>query len=214
MQQRVLIIILMILLIISCSKKPSGILINHIHETDNSLNYRIDIDYPTFTDSQLNIINQQVKGNIDSNIFEFKKFILDFEGSSPRTLKYQYAIKTDNGHLISIAQQFAWAVPGVERILYQHCNINYNRNSGSFIKIDDLFQPKSNFKDSLTAIINTKLKQEFRCKLDTTENFENFYFNADSLFFNLTLTDQSQCDDYSISIDKKRLEKILKYKVQ
>lgn len=200
----------MILIIISCSKKPSGILVNHIHEIDNSLNYRIDIDYPTFTDSQLSIINQQVKGNIDSNIFEFKKFILDFEGSSPRTLEYQYAIKTDNEHFISIAQQFAWAVPGIEKILYQHNNINYNLNIGSFIKIDDLFQPKSNFKDSLKALINAKLTQEFRCKLDSTENFENFYFNADSLFFNLTLTDQSHCDDYSISIDKKRLEKLLK----
>lgn len=209
MQSRIL-LTLIIPMIFSCVKQPSGIAVKHIHEFDSTLNYRIDIDYPAFTDSHASIINQQITGCIDSNILAFKRFILDFEEASIRTLDYTYEIKSNDNQFISISQKFAWAVPGVERILYQHSNINYNRIGNYFIGIDGLFKPNSRFRDSLRVLAVAELQRDSGCILDSMERFTNFYFNHDTLFFNLTLTDQSQCDDYSIAVNKGRLERLLK----
>jgi len=209
MQSRIL-LMLIIPMVFSCVKQPSGIAVKHIHEFDSTLNYRIEIDYPVFKDSHLSAVNQQVTNSIDSNIFEFKKFILDFEGESIRTLDYKYEVKCNDDQFVSISQRFAWAVPGVERILYQHYNINYNRISNIFISIDELFKPNLNYRDLLSVLVMDDLKQDSLCNLDSIEDFKNFYFSRDTIFFNLTLTDQSQYEDYSMAVGKSRLVRLLK----
>ena len=192
------------------SNTPSGIAIKHIHEFDSTLNYRIDVDYPVFSSKNTDKLNERIKGQVDSNIFEFKKFILDFEGYSIRTLTYQYKIKTNNGNLVSLAQRFEWAVPGVERVLYQYGNINFDLYKNRFIKIDNLFKHSLTFRDSLRSVVETHLKKDSICSLDPSETFEDYYFSDDTIFFNLNYTESPQCDDFIIAIDKRDLRGILK----
>ncbi len=207
-------ILLMFLLPIctSCwySNTPSGFAIKHIHEFDSTLNYRIDVDYPFFSSKNTDKLNRRIKGQVDSNIFEFKKFILDFEGYSVRSLTYQYNIKTNKGKLISLTQRFEWAVPGVERVLYQYGNINFDLDNNRFIEIDNLFKHNLTFRDSLRSVVETHLRKDSICSLDPSETFENYYFSEDTIFFNLNYTESPQCDDYLIAIDKKDLKEILK----
>ena len=64
-----------------------------------------------------------------------KKFILDFDKNSTRTLTYHYEVKTNNGRYISLGQSIEWAIPGIERILYQNYNINYDITDNRLVKI-------------------------------------------------------------------------------
>jgi len=203
-------VFLLVVVISSCKNSPSGISIKHIKEYDSTLNYQIEIDYPAFSSLKTSALNELIKSRIDSNIFEFKKFILDFDKNSTRTLTYRYEVKTNNGRYISLSQSIEWAIPGIERILYQNYNINYDIAGNRLVKIEELFANPASFRDSLKNIIENQLKEETICSLDTSENFENFFFNNDTIFFNLSYNESYQCDDYPIAIDKKRLKSIMK----
>ena len=200
----------MLFSIIACKKNPNDYKVNYIYQLDNTVNYDIKIDYPFFKSSDLSELNKLVKRSIDSNIFEFKRFILDFEGVSMRSLSYSFEVKSNNEKYISLAQTFSWAVPGVERILYHFNNINYNRVDKKFINIDELFLEKSNFRDSLRMLANENLRLNSFPAVDSTENFENFFFSNDTIFFNLSLSDQAQFDNYTFAIEKQRLKHLLK----
>ncbi|NVO12153.1 MAG: hypothetical protein HXX16_19500 [Bacteroidales bacterium] len=203
-------VFLLVMIITSCKNNPSDISIQHIKEFDSTLNYQIDIDYPTFSSLNASILNELIKSRIDSNIFEFKKFILDFDKNFTRTLTYHYEIKTNNGQYISLAQSIEWAIPGIERILYQNYNINYDIANSRLIRIEELFTNPINFRDSLKYIVENQLKEESICSFDTSENFENFFFNNDTIFFNISYNESHQCDNYPIAIDRKRLRNMLK----
>lgn len=203
-------VFLLVAVITSCKNNPSGISIQHIKEYDSTLNYQIEIDYPTFSSLKASTLNELIKSRIDSNVFEFKKFILDFEKDFTRALTYHYEIKTNNGRYISLSQSIEWAIPGIERILYQNYNINFDMADNRLVRIEELFRNSVNFRDSLKNIIENQLKEETICSLDTSENFENFFFNNDTVFFNLIYNESYQCDNYPIAIDRKRLKSILK----
>lgn len=203
-------VLLLVVVITSCKNSPSGISLQHVKEFDSTLNYQIDIDYPAFSSLKISALNELIKSRIDSNIFEFKKFILDFDKNSTRTLTYHYDVKTNNGRYISLSQSIEWAIPGIERVLYQNYNINYDIADNRLVKIEEMFKDPINFRDSLKYIIENQLKEESTCSLDTSENFENFFFNNDTIFFNLNYNESYQCDDYSVAIDKKRLKSIIK----
>jgi hypothetical protein len=209
MKTKVLVFLLAVV-ITSCKNNPSGISIQHVKEFDSTLNYQIDIDYPTFSSLKTSALNELIKSRIDSNIFEFKKFILDFDKNSTRTLTYQYEVKTNNGRYISLSQSIEWAIPGVERIVSQNYNINYDVADNRLVSIEELFKNPISFRDSLKYIIENQLKEESICSLDTSENFENFFFNSDTIFFNLNYNESYQCDNYPVAIDRKRLKNILK----
>lgn len=194
----------------ACKNSLSDYKTNYIYQSDNTLNYNIKIDYPVFKSSDLKELNQTIKSTIDSNIFEFKKFILDFEGVSMRSLSYTFEVKLNNEEYISIAQTFSWAVPGVERILYQYKNINYNRVARKFIEVDELFFPNSNFRDSLKVLANDNLKQNSFPLVDSIENFDNFFFSKDTIYFNLLLNDQAQYSEYTLAVEKSGLKKLMK----
>jgi len=174
------------------------------------MNYDIKIDYPFFKSSDLSELNKVVKSSIDSNIFEFKRFILDFEGVSMRSLSYSFEVKSNNEKYVSLAQTFSWAVPGVERILYHFSNINYNRLEKKFINVDGLFLENSNFRDSLRVLANKNLRLNSFPVVDSSENFEIFFFSNDTIFFNLLLSDQAQYDNYIFAIEKQRLNHLMK----
>jgi len=209
MKQRIFYILLLFSLV-ACKNSLLDYKTNYIYQSDNTLNYDIKIDYPVFKSSDLKELNQAIKSTIDSNIFEFKKFILDFEGVSMRSLSYGFEVKLNNEEYISITQTFSWAVPGVERILYRYKNINYNRVKKKFISVDELFLPNSNFRDSLKAIANENLKLNSFPTVDSIESFDNFFFSKDTLYFNLLLTDQTQYSDYTFAVEKSRLKKLMK----
>ncbi len=203
-------IFLLIVVVSSCKNSPSSISIQHIKDYDSTLNYQIEIDYPAFSSLKAGALNELIKSRIDSNVFEFKKFILDFEKDFTRTLTYHYEVKTNNGQYISLSQSVEWAIPGIERILSHNYNINYNIAENRLVKIEELFANPIIFRDSLKYIIENQLKEESTCSLDTSENFENFFFNNDTIFFNLNYNESYQCDNYPIAIDRKRLKSIMK----
>lgn len=204
-------VVILVLLITSCSKNQSGISIVSVKEFDSNLNYRIDISYPQFQSTNAEPVNAKIKEQVDSNIFEFKMFIVDFDGYSSRNLTYNYEIKTNNEETISIAQRFEWAVPGVERILYYHNNLNYDKINHRFITVNGLFKEGVNFRDSIreisTAICN---KIDSNCLPEPQETFENCYFDNDSIYFNLLTGDYAQCNEITIAISKKQLNGLLK----
>ena len=200
----------MLFSIIACKRNPNDYKVNYIYQLDNTMNYDIKIDYPFFKSSDLSELNKVVKSSIDSNIFEFKRFILDFEGVSMRSLSYSFEVKSNNEKYVSLAQTFSWAVPGVERILYHFSNINYNRLEKKFINVDGLFLENSNFRDSLRVLANKNLRLNSFPVVDSSENFEIFFFSNDTIFFNLLLSDQAQYDNYIFAIEKQRLNHLMK----
>lgn len=205
-----MIYILLLFSIFSCKNSSNDIKVSYIYQSDNSMNYDIKVDYPVFKSTDLKELNQAIKSSIDSNIFEFKRFILDFEGVSMRSLSYSFEVKSNNEKYVSVAQTFSWAVPGVERILYHFSNINYNRIEKKFINIDGLFLENSNFRDSLRVLANENLKLNSFPVVDSLENFENFFFSNDTVYFNLSLSDQAQYNDYTFAIEKRRLKHLMK----
>lgn len=201
--KRALIVLIVIMSTISCTRNSTDYTEKQIHEHDSIKSYEINITYPLLRNNELNAI---IQSDIDSNILHFKSFIADFEGYSTRNLDYSYKIITYNNKTISIAQTFQWAVPGVERILYFHRNLNYDFVNRKKIEASNLFS--LNYIDTLRAISIDALKREINCSLDSTESFKSFYFSRDSIFFNLNLL-EIDCDDFTLAIEKNRLKNIL-----
>lgn len=198
----------------SCALRPFQVKTEQLEMRQQDSMYVVEIAYPVLRGSNFNAVNTYIRQQADDNVKEFKAFIKNYPAFSERRLTGNYDITLKNDALISIRQQYTWAVPGVSILLQYFGNVNYDVSKQKSLGLDAIFQAGSDYPTLLRRLITEQIEQRFEpntCNLYSREKFKDFTIHKDFLTFYLDLYQGNpECQTESFIIPYAQLESVLR----
>jgi hypothetical protein len=138
-----------------------------IKESSGKFNYTINARYPQAASAQgprIEKLNQEIKGQIDKEIGDFKKEFEspDARGSreSPNTFDAEYFVEMADKNLVSIAFAVSTFYSGAAHPNHYTSVFNYDLNAGKRLELADLFKPNSNYLQTISDYCIKDLKEQ------------------------------------------------------
>jgi hypothetical protein len=138
-----------------------------IKEKNSRLKYTIDVHYPQIIgarEASAVEFNRAVKEMFTGAINEFKKDIGVPDGSVPDAA---YSIEYSSPDLISVAFNVSPYYAGAAHPQHYSTALNYDLKAGRTLQLSDLFKPRSNHLQVISAYAIEALKKELGAESDS-----------------------------------------------
>jgi hypothetical protein len=148
---------------------PQLIQMQYIYE-DTILGYRMEVMMPAIQNNPefSAIVNQYLQENKS----HFEEFISDF-GRQNNVLVSEFETIQLTDSIISIRQNYIWAVPGTSVLQYSFGHINFQPATREKIRLKDIFREGVDYRLLVTTALKEKIKTEY--------NVENISINEQDI---------------------------------
>lgn len=129
---------------------------------DTTLGYEMKVVYPAIRNDEA--FNQLAQQKLGESREAFEAFIADF-GRSNNQLFSEYETVQVSDSVVSVRQQYEWAVPGTSVLQYRYNNINYQPGTQEEITLGRLFREGVDYP----VLLKEKLRQKMAAQYELEE---------------------------------------------
>lgn len=192
---------------LTINKEKLHITTDTVSESNQKMNYTIEINYPKVNDDSWAHLQKYAMGFFTQNKSEFTTFIKDFRASNERSLIGKYRILYQDDHLLSMLLETEWAVPGTSRILHHSHTVNWNLKEDVPILGNDYFI-KENSTPQILALAKEKIPES--CDINIKTFDFDFTFCEEGIHLKkLFLSNPPECYGLETVLEWKEMEDIL-----
>lgn len=174
-----------------------------IHDANQELHYKIDVNYPQIVGSDLpasaQLFNKAASDMANEEVQQFKKYVIadmphmqtlpDDVKHNSLSIDYDIAVvKPANQTDISVRYSYEGSQAGRAHPYHKYSVLNFDLTNGKVLELADLFKPKANFLKFMASYASEKLTAKLEDKWMITEgtkpiakNFKHWNLESDGI---------------------------------